>query len=442
MANIPSPVVGAGGGGRQPLSEALLLTLASAAPGLLTQYLGQRQQSQDAAAQGEASTQIMVELARQGVISPDLFTSVGGQVTPGRTVQGGTTPSGLETPTITTQTRAGAGSIDRRVAPQLLSQLMSTQQAQAGIEASRASTEASRAQTTLTLEQGRRETDLHPLRMSQIKEGILSERFNRQAESRRLKLMEQAETRAAGNEAERIGIERERLGLQRREAVQNVTTRLSSLYSDQFERFTRMAQLYASAGLAPDAARARASADVWNKLTPLSEDEFLQANTEKAVASILTDQAGDPDAAIFRSVTGERPDLAYGSKIGLPPERVQFINTRLEVAEGDAQKVLAEAAKTLPEGPDREAALAEILLYLSYKTDMKVTPPAAESKGIRAQIQRILQATEQGGIGKNIADAIGLGKGVMERQTNVTPTPTQQQQMDSGFFRGWAPPAK
>ena len=133
MANLPSPIVGPGGSGGRGVGEAVLLAIASAAPGMLMQFLNQRQQmgqqNADIEAQGQASTSILAEMARNGTLSPELFRSAGGSYVPGRTVEGSTTPSGIKLPTLSTETRIGTGGINTRVAPQLLQQLMGTQQA-------------------------------------------------------------------------------------------------------------------------------------------------------------------------------------------------------------------------------------------------------------------------------------------------------------------------
>jgi len=434
MANLPTPVVGAGGQGSRGLGESLLLTLASSAPGLLMQFLNMRQQATDQEAQGQAATGVLAELARQGTISPELFTSAGGSITPGQTVQGVTTPSGIKAPTVSTQTRVDATGINTRVAPQLLQQALSTQQATSAID-------ANKAQTAATVASTKRDDELHPLRVQQIKESLISEKFNRDVQARTLKLTEQKDRRQAGNEAAALQLDAERVRLQRSEALQNVQARLSNIHADQMSRFTNMAQLYASAGMAPDAARARASADIFGSTQPVKLDEFLAANVEKATAGILTGQA-DPDSMILKTVFGDRPDVQYGSKIGLAPEAIEFINQRLEATDGDGSAVLAEAAKTLTlEGEARDQELAKMVLYLSYKTGSKIAVPAAKESG---SIRRALRALMQGASATQASAASILGNtdNISINGLFAKPTPEQLEQMNSGFIRGWAPPAK
>ena len=390
MANIPSPVVGAGGGGQRGLGESIILALASAAPGMLMQFLGQRQQSADINAQGEASTQILAEMARNGTLSPELFQSAGGTVTPGRTVQGVTAPSGLQTPTLTGSTGYNAGAVNRRVAPQLLQQLMSTQQAQAGIEASKASVATSRVQSSNAIAENARQQELQPFRVKQIESSLLTDKFARESDRRRLALAEKSEIRQAGNEAERIGIERERLGLARREAVQDVTSRLSALHSDQFARFTNLAQLYASSGSDARTAKINASVDVWGKTQPLKLEEFLAANVERATTAILTGQDVEPDEAILKAVLGDRPDVTYAQGIGLLPTNVDLINTQLRLHDNDAGKVLEIASKTLPlEGDALADELAKFVDYLTYKTGNPIALPIKERGSILAALRRL-----------------------------------------------------
>lgn len=445
MANIPAPVY-TGGGNQRGLGSSLLMTLAASAPQLLMQYLGMRQQTQDAEAQGQAATGVLADMVRNGTLSPEIFQSIGGQYTPavagveGKTVAGTTTPSGLQTPTISMASRAAqpaqvnTAGINTRVAPQLLQQALATQE-------STTRTESAKASTAATIAGNEREAALHPLRVKQIQESIYSERFTRQAEGERLKLTKKQVDASIASDVERNRLAGEELRLRRTEAIQNVGVRLSSIHSDQMARFTTMAQLYASSGLAPDAARARASADVFGSTKPPKLDEFLQANTEKATAAILTG-SDDPDSSLLHTVFGDRPDVEYGSKIGLQPEAIEFINQQLERNNGDGSSVLSAAAKTLTlEGEARDAELAKMMLYLSYKTGSKVAVPKEQAGGMRTSLARLLSMLDQGGIGRNIATGIGLAKSIRSH-IGVEVTPEQRAQMDSGFVRGWAPPAR
>lgn len=395
MANIPSPVYT--GSGRQGLPESLLLTIASAAPQLLMQYLDMRQRSTQQEAEGQAALGAAAELSRQGTLSPDLFRSMQGNV---------------------------------RAAPGMLSTVMGAQQ-------SAAATEASKAQTALAKSQDTREAALQEWRIKEIKEGLINSKFTRGLESRKVRLAESTAKRQANNEAAGLQIERERLGLQRREALQNTQSRLSDLYNDQFGRFTAMAQLYASVGLPADAARARASADVFRTTKPPTVDEFLGANIEKATAGILQSQDGDPDLALVKTIFGDRPDVEWAQTVGVSPEQVEFINQQLELNKGDAAKTYSAVASTIPlEGDAKDAELSKILAYLTYKNGATVTLPAAEKSRLRAFIK-----SGKGGILDFLIGSFEFGQNVGEGLLeNKPPTERQKQQMNSGVIQGWAPP--
>lgn len=379
-ANIPAPIVTGGGGQRQGIGEAVLLTMASAAPGLLMRYLDQRQQSADQTAQGDASATVIGELARQGVLSPEFARATGASVQPGQTVQGVTTPSGMQTPTVSTQTHVNTAGIDRRQAPQLLSQMLGAQQQTAAIESSKAATATSRIQGQVAQDESARADELQPYRIQQLQEGILTEQANREYQKLQLEL--QRRQVAQGDE---------KLRLERQTAVDNREQLLTGMYSDQMRTFTGLAQLYASTGLSAADARARAATDVFRTTKPPTADEWVGSRQEAAATAVLTDQNGSPFASMQRAAFGDRPDVEFGTSVGLQPAAIEYINQQLTLNDGDATKTLAEAAAGLTlEGDARVQELARMTRYLSYKAGQPVTLPKEDKKGILQWMRQML----------------------------------------------------
>lgn len=389
-ANIPGAVV-TGGGQRQGLPEQLLLTLASAAPGILMQYLGMRQQSADAEAQGQAATGVLADLVRTGKLSPELFQSVGGQYTPavagmeGKTVQGTMAPSGLQTPTLSMAARpaqaavVNTAGINQRVAPQLLQQALATQESVARTDSANAQTELARA------EEGRA-AERHPLALQQLREGVKTEQFNRFAEQQRLGLQRRQTDAAISNDAARLTIDRENQAIARQNAVVNVAQYLSALHSDQMRNYTNLAQLLGD----PTAA----SVLVFKSTSPVDAETFINANMKNVQQGLLT-RDGDPGQIILSTVLGDRPDVEVAQRIGLEPANAARITKALEANKGNATTVYNDLRKQLrtnfPDSPEQVAEeLAAAATFITVKTGAKFDVPAEDKKGIAVFLRRLL----------------------------------------------------
>lgn len=167
-AQLPSPVVGAGGQGSRPWFEQLLLTLASQGPQMLTQFLEHRQQGQQQQVIDEAAKGTLTAMSPTMSMGERAGVAAAGGQAGAPTVQGQTTPSGLKVPTIAPTAAAGTPNFSGMtpgVAPALLEMFTQQRTATAQQGAANASAEASRAGAKVALAGNEREEQLQPGRV-------------------------------------------------------------------------------------------------------------------------------------------------------------------------------------------------------------------------------------------------------------------------------------
>lgn len=357
-ANLPSPVVGAGGQGSRPWFEQLLLTLAAQGPSTLMQWMehrqqGQQQQAIDAAAQGALTSMAptMSPGERQGVAA------AGGQ--PGApTVQGQTTPSGIKVPTVAPSAAAGTPNFSGMkpgVAPALLEMFTQQRTATTAQDASRASAEASRATTKATLDSNERDAELQSGRI-RLQEGaitqqgrqtdLIGEQITASQEGRKLS---QAQQRLAERE---LKIKEKLLPLQIRQleasiSADNATkqryeternTLATTMANEHRQEFTKVySDLLTTIGL-PGGASSKGAAErlaaklVYGTDKPPVGNELIEHYRQVV--------AGGQAPSLYDTVK-ERMQV----EMKVTPEQYQMLIAGLEAAGGDARTALVTAQK-------------------------------------------------------------------------------------------------
>lgn len=418
-ANIPSPIVGAGSGGRRPgILEQAMLALASSTPQFLQGYLQNRQQNQQTEAAGQAALGSLKQLIDAGIIPPETINYYGGTYTPeqrlggqqilspqtppttttqagefrghtipGRPIPGGPPPltSGVKPQSVQTQKEVfDMSGIDPKVALAALAQ-----------QPDIASVKESDARRVAAVGSEARAAERHPLEMRRLQAEIDNEVFNRYVAEERLKLQErETDASIAASEAS-IEASQGRLMMDRANAIANSREGLVRIHQGELMRYDRQVENLMTNGLDNQTASAAAAWNVFGAVKAPTTDEFVAATFGPDMQqAILTGQ--DPYVGMYKYATRNRPELHdLGVAMGMTPRALQFIDEELEQYKLDGVLTPEEANSAFLSAwnanKDNPTEQARLVLYFNSMPGVSVEAPAKSENWFKRAFKAVAQ---------------------------------------------------
>lgn len=349
MANIPSPIVGAGGGAQRPAwYEQLLLTLAAQGPSALMQWMEHRQGAQQMQANDAAAQAALTGMApTMGQNERAAASAAGGQ--PGMQPVGGTLmPNGKTTPVVRPEqaaNQANFSGMQPGVAGPLLKMLqdMRTQQ---GAQAASASAVRQNDAQTLAIQGGERRAEaMQPLAMKREEsaiaannESVLASQDTRALNARQMTLAENKDKREAALQRYQTDLILAQVGNTNMDTARIATERnkqVEGMITDHRQEYQRVYTSLAQTmvGVSPQEIRTLANQLVYGTPVEPKPDEI------RAHYGQVADTGRAPD---LYNVVKDRVQARFN----VSPEDYQKIMDHLAQDGNDPDKAIARAAKT------------------------------------------------------------------------------------------------
>lgn len=483
-ANIPGPVFGPGNQGRQPLLDALLLTLASQGPEMLMKFLERRQAGQAAEAADAAAQAGLTAFAQNADAGERAAISAAGGSPGIAATPAAMSPRGIAMPSVAPTQAANMpnmAAMKRGVAGPLLAQLQEQRTQKRAQAASDAEIARSKAGTAQLEQQTRQEATLFPLRERGLQAELDSRQaatrasnaatardeyevnFARSTETARKRLMTaqalEMEGRAATAELERKAAQRD-LNMAATRQAEETLARIAATTENLARTFPDLIDD------SPDAVRAMAAYQITGiPNAKISRKDLIEYYTQQGASESAIDLEG-PIRARFLASTGLAEDDIAALDALLAQEGGDFERAIATLAaRGATSEQLAKQANYYMALAGRPIAIPEpvkagvgsIMRYELQRFIKGVGSAAAQSAGTVSPAgagagQLMMDMiTGQGNWAPGAQQGVPANEAMMRSLGTLQlpdwpgwaeVTPEQRRQMDSGLITGWAPPAR